>query len=241
MAMYSENTTGESSTPTFDRYADDYDGVLNKALSASGETREYYARARVLWLRDRLNELGVKPCSVLDYGCGTGGSVPFLLEILQPGRILGVDISPKSIRQACKEHPEKGVEFAVFGDYSARSEFDLAFCNGVFHHISSAERPAALRYVYDSLRPGGIFAFWENNPWNPATRYIMRRCEFDREAITISLPRAKALLRGMGFQLMHTSSRFYFPRWLKGLRPLEPALASLPLGGEYLVLGRKCY
>jgi hypothetical protein len=45
----------------------------------------------------------------------------------------------------------------------------------------------------------------------------------------------------MGFQLMHTSSRFYFPRWLKGLRPLEPALASLPLGGEYLVLGRKCY
>jgi hypothetical protein len=27
---------------------------------------------------------------------------------------------------------------------------------------------AAVDYVYRSLRPGGLFAFWENNPWNPA-------------------------------------------------------------------------
>lgn len=239
MGMKPENPPCDSSAPTFDAYAGDYEGVLNKALSASGETREHYARARVVWVQARLNELGVNPSTVLDYGCGTGGSVPFLLEILQPRRILGVDISPESIRQASKEHPEQEVQFAVFGDYPARSEFDLAFCNGVFHHIPPHDRLAALRYVYDSLHPGGIFAFWENNPWNPATRYIMRQCEFDHEAITISLPRAKALLRSAGFQVLHTSTCFYFPRWLKGLRLLEPALAGLPLGGQYMVLGKK--
>ena len=237
--MTHENTPCESPTPTFDAYAGDYNGVLNKALSASGETREYYAQGRVLWLGARLKELGASAACVLDYGCGTGGSVPFLLEMFRPRRILGVDISAESIRQARKEQSGKGIEFAVFSDHPARPEFDLAFCNGVFHHIEPAERPSALRYIYDSLQPGGIFAFWENNPWNPATRYIMSQCEFDHEAIMISPPQAKVMLRDNGFTVVHTSSCFYFPRWLKGLRRLEPALASLPLGGQYLVLCRK--
>jgi hypothetical protein len=25
------------------------------------------------------------------------------------------------------------------------------------------------------MRPGGVVALWENNPWNPATRYVMGR------------------------------------------------------------------
>jgi SAM-dependent methyltransferase len=223
----------------FDRYAGDYDGALNKALSPSGETREYYARMRVLWLKDKLQAIDVAPVSVLDYGCGTGGSVLFLKEILRPARIVGVDVSVESIRQARQQHADPGVEFVVSEHLAGGSEFHLAFCNGVFHHIAPAQRPAALRYIYDSLIPGGLFAFWENNPWNPATRYIMRQCEFDRDAMPISLPKAKALLRNAGFEGLETSSCFYFPRWLKWLRPLEPALSSLPLGGQYVMLGRK--
>ena len=38
----------------------------------------------------------------------------------------------------------------------------------------------------DALRPGGLFAFWENNPWNPGTRLVMSRIPFDRDAITLS-------------------------------------------------------
>ena len=40
----------------------------------------------------------------------------------------------------------------------------------------------ALRCIRRLLRPNGIFALWENNPWNPGTRLVMRRIPFDRDA-----------------------------------------------------------
>jgi hypothetical protein len=52
-----------------------------------------------------------------------------------------------------------------------------------------------------SLRPGGLFAPWENNPWNPNTRYVMSRIPFDRDATTLSPPKAVGLLRQNGFQV----------------------------------------
>jgi hypothetical protein len=93
--------------------------------------------------------------------------------------------------------------------------------------------------VYRSLKPGGLFAFWENNPWNPGTRLIMSRVSFDRDAITLAPPEARQLLRGVGFDIVHTTSAFYFPRALRWCRVMEPMLAPIPLGGQYMVLARK--
>jgi hypothetical protein len=93
--------------------------------------------------------------------------------------------------------------------------------------------------VYKSLRPGGLFAFFENNPWNPGTRYTMSRNPFDSDAVMLSPPEARGLLKSGGFETLRTETLFYFPRALGFLRPLEPALARLPLGGQYLVLCRK--
>jgi SAM-dependent methyltransferase len=238
-SMEEENTLPASNQNLFDHYAPRYYAVLNRALSPSGEGAQYFARCRIQWLHNRLQAVGFAASTVLDYGCGTGGSVPFLSEILGSSRILGVDISAESLLQARREHGGEHIEFANSQHSRPHCEFHLAFCNGVFHHIAPAQRPAALRYVYDSLAPGGIFAFWENNPWNPATRYIMGRCEFDREAVPISSPAARRLLCSSGFEVFHTSSQFYFPRWLKWLRWLEPALSHLPLGAQYMVLARK--
>lgn len=223
----------------FDRCASHYQTMLDRALAPSGEAAPFFARTRVERLRKCLRRLDFTPGSVLDYGCGIGGAVPFLKQMLHPRRILGVDVSPESLRQAQQEHGGEGVEFADCRSYCPRSEFDLGFSNGVFHHIGPGERPAALRYIYDSLVPGGLLAFWENNPWNPATRYIMGRCEFDQQAQPISSRAAANLLQENGFQVLHGSTHFYFPRWLKGLRGLEPALAHLPLGAQYLLLARK--
>ena len=223
----------------FDLYSQDYESSLDHALAPSGESAPYFARRRVEYLQNQLQIIGATASSVLDYGCGTGGSIPFLKAILRPGRLLGVDVSSASLLQARQKNPVSGVEFADCREFAAQSEFDLAFCNGVFHHIAAAARPAALRYIHDSLVPGGLFAFWENNPWNPATTYIMGRCEFDQGAIPINPKRAAILLGSNGFRVIHSSSAFYFPRWLKWLRPLEPALARLPLGTQYLILASK--
>jgi hypothetical protein len=89
------------------------------------------------------------------------------------------------------------------------------------------------------LRPGAIFAFWENNPWNPGTRYVMRRVPFDRDAVTLSPPEARRWLRSAGFEILRTDFLFIFPRPLRWLRRLEPILSRAPLGGQYQVLCRK--
>jgi hypothetical protein len=86
------------------------------------------------------------------------------------------------------------------------------------------------------LRPGGFFAFWENNPWNPGTRWIMSRTPIDRDAITISPREARKLLHSADFRVLSVDSLFYFPRSLGWFRPLEKVLTRLPLGGQYLVL-----
>ncbi len=234
-----ENTPRHHSPNLFDNYADHYHRVLSRALAPSGETPRYFAEARVQYLHKRLQGLGLAPKAVLDFGCGTGGSVPFLKEILHPRRILGVDTSAESLLRASQEQGGEGIKFSKLQGSYPRAEFQLAFCNGVLHHIAPEKRPAAMRYVYDSLEPGGIFALWENNPWNPATRYIMGRCEFDSDTTLISSAEARKLLRLNGFQMLDGSSHFYFPRWLKWLRALEPALARLPLGAQYMLLGRK--
>ena len=96
-----------------------------------------------------------------------------------------------------------------------------------------------MNLVYRSLVPGGLFSFWENNPWNPGTRYVMSRIPFDRDAITLTPPEARRLLRAGGFEIVRTDFLFIFPRILGWLRGFERFAATLPLGAQYHVLCRK--
>jgi hypothetical protein len=90
-----------------------------------------------------------------------------------------------------------------------------------------------------SPRPGGLFAFWENNPWNPGTRYVMSRIPFDRDAVTLIPPEARQLLQKAGFEILRTDFLFIFPGVLKWLRWIEPSISHLPFGAQYQVLARK--
>lgn len=241
MSADSPGETLATLAPEFDAYARNYDEALNRGLALAGESKEYFARERLRWVRRRLDQRGHPPGgAILDFGCGTGASTPYFFEELGVGRVTGVDVSDGLLdvaRDAFGSDPR--VEFGRIDAGSRSGEFELAFCNGVFHHIAVAERAEAVRYVFDALRPGGLFAFWENNPWNPGTRIIMSRIEFDRDAITLSPPQARALLREAGFAVTGIDFRFIFPKALAWLRRLETPLARLPLGGQYLVLGMK--
>lgn len=223
-------------TDLFDTYADDYDSALAEGLSASGESRDYFARERLRWLSGQLQKRGVAPRSVLDFGCGVGAATPFWREFFPDAALLGVDVSARSLEVARQSYGSPEVQFQTLADRMPDGRRELAFCNGVFHHIPPAERAAALTYVYESLVPGGLFAFWENNPWNPGTRYIMHRIPFDRDAVLVTPPHARHLLTTAGFEVLHTDFLFLFPRALSALRLLEPPLSCLPLGAQYQVL-----
>jgi len=230
-----------TSTPPseFDRYAANYDEALAKGISVSGEDKDFFARGRVEWLARRLKSVSFEASSILDFGCGTGSATPHLSEVLKPHSVTGVDISEQSVALARKRFESGAVSFEVLRDFKPDSRFDLAFCNGVFHHIPLNERASAVKCVFSAVRPGGYFAFWENNPWNPGTRYVMNRIPFDRDAIMVSAPEARRLLSAGGFEVLRTDFLFIFPRVLSWLRGLEPSVSRLPLGAQYQVLCRK--
>jgi SAM-dependent methyltransferase len=234
-----ETTPRQPRPPEFDAFAGDYDAALNQGLSVSGEDKNYFARGRIEWLKRCLAKLDHTPRRILDFGCGTGSATPFFLDAFPGCEVLGVDVSARSIEVARQQHGSDRATFCTMGIYRPDGSFDLAYCNGVFHHIPLGERADAAKYVYDSMKPGGAFALWENNPWNPGTRYVMSRIPFDRDAIMLSSPESRRLLRSAGFHPVRTDFLFVFPRLLSWFRPVERLVHKLPMGTQYMVLGRK--
>ncbi|HTL59593.1 MAG TPA: class I SAM-dependent methyltransferase [Candidatus Limnocylindrales bacterium] len=223
----------------FDAYAENYAEALGRGLAISGEDSSYYLRGRVAWLKGCLQRMGFKPGSCLDYGCGCGDSAPELVSALGVQTVTGVDVSSSQIEIARRKHARANCSFATVNEPPPAGAFDLAYSNGVFHHIPPVERPAALQYINKALKPGAYFALWENNPWNPGTRYVMKRIPFDKDAITLSPLETRRLVTAAGLKVISITFLFLFPRALRVFRPLEPRVARLPLGAQYQVLCRK--
>lgn len=230
---------GSKDASNFDAYADSYDRDLALGLAATGEDRDHFARRRIEWLRRCLDSMQFVPESAIEFGCGTGSNVPFLLELAGATSVVGIDNSERSLEVARNTFGSPKAQFHGLREYDAWGNADLVFCNGVFHHIPPSDRATAVEYIYRCLRPGGLFALWENNPWNPGTRYVMSRIPFDRDAITLSPPQSRRLVRAAGFDVLRTDCLFIFPHFLRWLRTLEPHLSSLPIGGQYELLCRK--
>jgi len=223
----------------FDDCADQYDSQLNRGLAISGESRDFFAKQRVVWLARCLRRLAFAPEAVLDYGCGTGTATPFLIELLRARSVVGVDLSPKSLDVARQAHCSLPVQYRSTQEHDPDGTVDLVFCNGVLHHVPPEEQPQVIDYIGNCLRPGGVLALWENNPFNPGTRYIMNRIPFDRDAIPLTATRARSLVTGAGLSTIRTDYCFIFPKILRVFRPMEPYLTRLPLGAQYQVLSRK--
>lgn len=223
--------------PLFDAYAEGYEEALERGLSLTGESREHYARRRLDWLAHCLGRLGVWPRRILDFGCGTGETVPLLGARFDAERVVGVDRSAKSLARAVERFGGGRWQFLLPDDASLGSGgFDLIYTNGVFHHIDPGGRPAVVAQMKDWLRPGGWLALWENNPLNPGTRWVMSRVPFDRDAVLLSAWAARRLVSEAGFRVARTDHWFLFPRVLRWLRPFERCICRLPLGGQYQVL-----
>jgi SAM-dependent methyltransferase len=225
----------------FDQYAAAYEQALSDAIAPSGESREYFAEGRVAWLKHCLADTKQSVATLLDFGCGDGATTPLLLQGLNAKSAVGVDVSAKSLEIARQRHASERIRYESINEFQSSGQMELAYCNGVFHHIPPAQRDAALAMVHRALREGGFFSFWENNPWSLATRYVMSRCAFDRDAIMLSPPEARALLREGGFEVLRTDFRFIFPRALRAFRKIEDFVHRAPLGTQYQVLCRKTH
>lgn len=226
------------SSELFDE-ASRYDEMLHRGLKLSGEDKTYFMEGRVARLRE-LVAPDYAPKHILDFGCGTGDTSRRLLERFDGARVVGVDVSSGALDHARRHHGSDGISFLDVQALEAPAAFDLCYSNGAFHHIPPDQRPAVLQRLRELLRPGGLLAVFENNPWNPGTRMIMKRVPFDRDAQVVTSARMRQLVVDNGFELA-TPVRylFVFPAALKRLRFTERRIERLPLGGQYLVLARR--
>jgi SAM-dependent methyltransferase len=222
----------------FDNYVENYDAACDCGLRYVGETCDYFAQRRVAYTGRRGAALTVVR-RIMDFGCGPGRAIPHLLEAFPMATVLGIDNAAAMIETARSRFGGERAVFVCGPPDPNQHHTDLIYCNGVFHHVPPPERPAVVGTLFACLRPGGLIAFWENNPWNPGTRLVMSRIPFDRDAVPLSYPESKALLASAGFALLETTFHFFFPFALRALRRLERWLVRAPLGGQYCVLAMK--
>jgi SAM-dependent methyltransferase len=225
--------------PEFDKSARAYEALFTPWLKIAGASREYFARSRLNWLSCLLHEQEIAPRRVMDFGCGTGISLSLLADILEAEQVIGLDTSEESLAVARESVGSRSVQLATPAKYLPQQDLDLVFCNGVFHHIPVAERPAAVDYVYRCLRPGGMFALWENNPWNPFHSFAMKHSKIDENAIPLPPSESHQLVGSERFRVIRTDYLFFFPGYFSWLHPLEKWLIKVPLGAQYQVLARK--
>lgn len=215
----------------FDRYANDYDRLLEDQVDFFDKTTAYFAEYKVKRLT-RLASPTVR--RVLDYGCGTGRSIPYLTRHFPNAEIFGTDPSPDSLDVARAHSPD-----ATFFELNALSDhpghFDLVLAANVFHHIPPAQRETAVANIAAALAPGGGVAIFEHNPRNPLTRKIVRDCPMDADAVLLERRETTRLLSLHGLRPRSRGYTVFFPGALAALRPLERYLEWLPLGGQYFV------
>ncbi|SDN12982.1 Methyltransferase domain-containing protein [Allokutzneria albata] len=101
----------------------------------------------------------IKPCRVLDLGCGPGRNAVHLAEA--GFDVTAVDLSPAAIAWGEERAREAGVEIEfhcgdAFTD-TALGQYDLVYDSGCFHHLAPHRRISYLGLLDRVLAPGCLF------------------------------------------------------------------------------------
>ena len=217
----------------------EYNAMLNQGLRLTGEDKHFFMQGRIQDLQRQL-PINFSPRRILDFGCGIGDTTCLLAETFPTAEVVGIDTAEQALDYAEATYGSPRISFGPVREFSESNTIDLCYVNGVFHHIQPHQRLEVIQMIRKALVPGGSFAFFENNPWNPGTRLVMSRIPFDRDAQPLTPPEARRLLREGGFaSLAPPRFLFYFPKPLAIFRVVEPFLVRLPLGAQYYVLAFK--
>jgi SAM-dependent methyltransferase len=213
--------------------AEHYDEMLDRGLKLSGESKAFFIRGRLEHVRRRLGQ-GTTPTRILDFGCGVGDGSAVLADMFPEAAVVGVDVSEPAVQKAAATFGGPRTAFHTLDALDEAGPFDICYVNGAFHHIPVAERFQAMRTIHGALRPHGVLAVFENNPWSIPARMVMRRIPYDSDAVMLRAREVARLARDAGFaKVLPARYLFVFPKALATLRFLERGLEIAPLGAQY--------
>ena len=115
-----------------------------------------------------LEEVGIKPgFQVLDYGCGPGGYIIPLAELVgESGKVYALDIHPLAIQkvQAITLKKQLANLETILSDCQTGlqdNSLDVVLLYDIFHHLSDSD--VVLKELYRVLKPDGILSFSDHH------------------------------------------------------------------------------
>jgi 2-polyprenyl-3-methyl-5-hydroxy-6-metoxy-1,4-benzoquinol methylase len=218
----------------FDRFAESYESLLENQLGFFEGSRDYFSEYKADIIRERTPEPAPR---ILDFGTGIGLTLPFVRNRFPSSEIHASDISEASLARVRQHFPD----ITVIPDAELGAEqYDLILVITVIHHVAPDLRPALFKRLESMLRPGGRIWIFEHNPYNPVTQRMVATCPFDKDAVLISAGTlSKLILETTSLSVSRRSYTLFFPQALASLRPVEPFLGWLPLGGQYYVVAQR--
>src|SRR5437879_2839604 len=177
----------------FDDYAAGYRLAVERSTSFSGKGLDFFTTVKVRLLLELSSRQGGGPggCALLDVGCGTGVTDELILP--HAGGLVGVDTSEEMVARASLRNPA-----GRYQAYDGRrlpfdnGSFDVVFAICVLHHVPPEGWDGLVADMLRVTRPGGLACVFEHNPFNPLTRRAVSNCDFDTDAVLLSLRRAVA-------------------------------------------------
>ena len=220
----------------FDHHADTYREDVENAISWSGKDVDYFAEGKANLLVALAQRRLGDPAKLraLDVGCGVGVTDRFLAG--QFGRLHGVDIASDAVERARKANPEVHYESYDGGALPMPDgAVDIAFTICVMHHVPPADWPLFAAEMRRVVRPGGLVAVFEHNPFNPLTRVSVSRCPFDEDVTLLRAGTTTRLLDEAGLTPVERRYFYFLPVRDVAASRVERALRRVPLGAQYFV------
>lgn len=116
---------------------------------------------------------------------------------------------------------------------------DVVFAVCVVHHVPPSSWPRFFSELTRVTRAGGVVAIAEHNPYNPVTRAIVNRCAFDTDAVLLSRRTTRRLMMGAGLVPLETRNILFVPWRARLVERAEKLARRVPLGAQYVTVGRR--